>query len=189
MTDHAPTSSEIAETLRDNWVWFLILGIVLIIVGAFAIAAPLASSIAVTLVLAIALIVGGAAQAIQAFRVQSSGAFIWHLLVAIAAILGGIAIYIHPLIGTLALTLVIATVFLMQGIFQLLLALNLRRHKGWLWLLASGGVSILVAVMIFNGFPGSAAFVLGILAGISIAFNGWSYIAIALAAKDAEPAV
>ncbi|MCW2308353.1 HdeD family acid-resistance protein [Rhodobium gokarnense] len=189
MTDHVPSSTEITETLHDNWVWFLILGIVLIIVGVFAVAAPLASSIAVTLVLAIALIVGGAAQAIQAFRVQSSSAFIWHLLVAIAAILGGIAIYIHPLIGTLALTLVVAAVFLMQGIFQLLLGLNLRRNKGWLWIVGAGAVSILVALMIFTGFPASAVYVLGILAGVAIAFNGWSYVAIALAAKNVEPAI
>lgn len=185
MTNQGNPSSAITQSVRDNWVWFLILGIVLIIGGLFAIAAPLASSIAVALVLAIVLAVGGVVQIFQAFKVQSWSGFFWQLIVGLAALLGGIAVYAHPMVGTLALTLVVAIVFLVQGIFQLLLGLKLRPRDGWGWIIAAGVISLLAALMIFTRFPVSGTYVLGILAGISITFNGWSYIAIALAAKNA----
>jgi uncharacterized membrane protein HdeD (DUF308 family) len=40
--------------------------------------------------------------------------------------------------------------------------------------------------MIWLELPSSAAWALGLLAGISVLINGWSYIAIALAAKASK---
>jgi len=75
-----------------------------------------------------------------------------------------------------------------QGIFQILLGLTLRPRDGWGWIVTAGVISILAAIMIFTRFPISATYVLGLLAGFSIMFNGWSYVAIALAARKAKNA-
>ena len=97
--------------------------------------------------------------------------------------IGGIVIYTNPLAGTFALTLVIAAVFIAQGVSQLLLGLKLKPHQGWFWVVLAGLVSLLAGIMIWMELPSSAAWALGLIAGISVMFNGWSYIAIALAAR------
>jgi uncharacterized membrane protein HdeD (DUF308 family) len=173
----------ISQTVQEKWGWFMLLGIVFLIGGFFAIAMPLVSSIAVGIFLAAVLVVAGIFQIWQAFSVQSWTGFIWQLLIGIIMLLGGIAIYMSPATGSIALTLVIAAVFIAKGVFQIVLGFRLRPHDGWGWILAAGIVALLVGVMILSQYPFSGLWVPGTLAGISLLFTGWSYIALGLAAK------
>ncbi len=180
------TTPSITEVVQQKWYWFLILGVILVIGGMVAISLPLATSIAVALIIAAVLVVGGAFQIWQAFSVKGWGGFLWQFVTGLIAIIGGVAIYTNPMVGTLALTLVIAAVFIAQGVSQLLLGMRLKPHDGWGWVVASGVISIIAGGCIWFEFPSSAVWALGLLTGISIAFNGWSYIAIALAARSAR---
>ncbi|MBD8890369.1 HdeD family acid-resistance protein [Roseibium litorale] len=183
MADTSSSMRDIRQRIVDNWGWFLALGICLLIGGMILIAAPLASSIAITLLMAAVLLVGGLVQIYQALTSKSGGRHLWSLITGIIAVIGAIVIYTNPLAGTFALTLVIAAVFIAQGISQLLLGFQLKPHQGWLWVVTAGAVSLLAGVMIWMELPDSAAWALGLVAGISVMFNGWSYIAIALAAR------
>ncbi|MFN4011943.1 MAG: HdeD family acid-resistance protein [Pannonibacter sp.] len=173
----------IAARVRENWGWFVALGAILVLGGLVIIAAPLAASIAVTLLIAAVLVIGGAIQIYQSFKVQGWAGFLWSLITGIIALAGGIIIYTNPLAGTLALTLVVAAVFVAQGLSQIVFALRLRPHSGWIWVLIAGVVSLAAGGMIWAELPDSADWALGLMAGISILFNGWSYIAIGLAAR------
>ncbi|MEP3275852.1 MAG: HdeD family acid-resistance protein [Stappiaceae bacterium] len=176
-------AQSITQSVQENWGWFLGLGILLLLIGMFAIAAPLASTLAVTIVLAAALVIGGIFQIIHAFKVQKWSGFIWQLIVGLIAVVGGIIIYTNPVAGALTLTLLVAAIFFVQGISQVILGFRIRPHDGWGWMLASGVISAVAGLAIWGEFPISGAWALGMLAGIAILFNGWSYIAIALAAK------
>lgn len=187
MSEAVQAMEDMRRKIQDNWGWFLALGIALVIGGLILIAAPLATSIAVTILIAAVLFVGGLVQIYNAFKTQGSGSFLWNLITGLIAVIGGIVIYVNPLAGTFALTLVIAAIFIAQGISQILLALKLKPHEGWVWVLIAGLVSLAAGVMIWLELPSSAAWALGLLAGISILLNGWSYIAIALAAKASKP--
>lgn len=173
-----------ADRLRANWGWLLALGAVLVIGGLILIAAPLASSIAITLLIAAVLVIGGLVQIYHAFKSQGWSGFLWDLVTGIIAVVGGIVIYTHPLAGTLALTLVVAAVFLAQGVSQLVFGYRLRPTRGWGWIVAAGVISIAAGLMIWFEFPASAGWALGLIAGLSVTFNGWSYIAIALAVRQ-----
>lgn len=188
MASHSSASmrggtDSITQAVRDKWMWFLVLGIVLIIGGLIAIMLPMATSIAVALIIAAVLIIGGVVEVWHAFSVQGWGGFLWQLITGLIAVVGGIAIYANPVFGALALTLVVAAVFIAQGASQLILGFRIKPHDGWGWIVAGGVISILAGLMIWSEFPFSGTWALGLLAGISITFNGWSYIAIALAAK------
>jgi len=187
MSDAVQAMEDMRRKIQDNWGWFLALGIALVIGGLILIAAPLATSIAVTILIAAVLFVGGLVQIYNAFKTQGSGSFLWNLITGLIAVIGGIVIYVNPLAGTFALTLVIAAIFIAQGISQVLLAFKLKPHEGWVWVLIAGLVSLAAGVMIWLELPSSAAWALGLLAGISVLLNGWSYIAIALAAKASKP--
>ena len=177
------TYKSISQTVQEKWGWFMLLGVVFLIGGVFAIAMPLVSSIAVGIFLAAVLIVAGIFQVFQAFSVQSWTGFIWQLLIGIIMLLGGIAIYMSPATGSIALTLVIAAVFIAKGVFQIVLGFRLRPQDGWGWILTAGIIALAAGIMIVSNYPFSGLWVPGTLAGISLIFTGWSYIALGLAAK------
>ena len=171
------------ESMRKHWGWFLALGVVFVIGGMLAIFAPLVSSLAVTLVVAIVLGWVGLMQVIQAFSVKSWGGFIWQLIIGLIILIGGIWTYVNPVVGALTLTIVVAAVFLAKGVFQVILGFQMRPHSGWGWLIASGVLAIIVGLMIWMNWPFSGTWVLGTLAGISLIFTGWSYIMISMVAR------
>jgi uncharacterized membrane protein HdeD (DUF308 family) len=59
----------------------------------------------------------------------------------------------------------------------------------WGWMLASGIVDLVLAVMILAGLPSSAAWAIGLLVGINMLFGGTSMIAMALHARSSAPPV
>lgn len=177
------SAPSVTETVRAKWGWFLALGIALVLGGTLMIALPLASSVAVTVIIALVFAVGGALQIWHAFSVKGWSGFLWNVAIGLVALIGGIAVYTNPLVGTFTLTLVVAAILLAQGVTQILLALKVRPHDGWGWVLAAGIVSLLAGLCIWLEFPTSALWALGVLGGVAVLTNGWSYIAIALAAR------
>lgn len=183
MTDRTMTPMSLSDSVRAHWGWMLALGILFIIGGFFAFISPFIASLVVTTIVAVVLVIAGIAQIIQAWRMRSWGGFLWQLVVGIVLLIGGIAIYLNPVAGTAALTLFAAAMFLAKGVFQLVLGFRLRPHDGWGWIVASGVIAVIVGLLIYIQWPLSTLYALGTLAGISLAFTGWSYVAIALAAR------
>ena len=83
---YAPALSASREAVRRGWTWFLVLGILWVVLGALAIIAPLAAALAIQTLIGVLLLVGGIAQIVQAFRSRGWGAFGWHLLSALAEV-------------------------------------------------------------------------------------------------------
>ena len=183
MTDRMMTPMSLSESVRANWGWMLALGILFIVGGVFAFASPFLASLVVTTIVAFVIVVAGIAQIVQAWRMKSWGGFIWQLIIGIILVVGGLAIYANPVAGTVTLTLFAAAMFLAKGVFQIVLGFQLRPHDGWGWIVASGVIAALVGVLIYAQWPMSSLYALGTLAGISLAFTGWSYVMIALAAR------
>ncbi len=171
------------SNLREHWGWFLALGIIFILGGIFAIAAPFVAGLTVTIIFSIVLVWLGIMQIIQAFSTKSWSGFIWELLIGVILLVGGIATWIDPVVGALSLTLVVGAVFLVKGIFQVILGFQMRPHGGWGWVLVAGILSAIVGLIILLQWPISTSYALGYLAGISLIFSGWSYVMMSLAAR------
>ena len=185
MTDMSTNPLNAIEQVKKNWGWFLFLGIIFVIGGIFAIATPLVATLAVTIVVGISLAFVGVFQIIQAWSIRSWGGFIWQLIIGIIAVVGGIYMWWNPIPGAIALTIVMAAVFLAKGLMQVILGFQLRPHQGWGWMLVSGILSIIIGVLIWSEFPDSSAFAVGTLAGIALIFSGWTYIMIAMMSRRA----
>ncbi|MGI9241059.1 MAG: HdeD family acid-resistance protein, partial [Verrucomicrobiales bacterium] len=74
-------------------------------------------------------------------------------------------------------------------------AFSLKPEKGWGWLLASGVITLLLAIMIGRQWPVSGGWAIGTLFGINILFSGWAMIftggtvrSLAKEAKEAKAA-
>jgi uncharacterized membrane protein HdeD (DUF308 family) len=182
MTNMSMTMPAMTQ-VREHWGWFLALGIVFIIGGIFAIAAPVIASVTVALVVGWSFIVVGAVQVFQAWSMRSWGGFIWQLIIGLVVLVGGIAMLINPIVAAVTLTLLIGAMFLAKGVMQIIFALRYRPHTGWGWILAAGILAIVVALMIITSWPFSGLWVPGTLAGISLIFSGWSYVMIAMAGR------
>ncbi len=183
MTDHAVTTISVSDAVRSSWGWFLALGIVFILGGLCAFLAPFMASLLVTGIVAAALVIIGAFQVFQAWGIKSWAGFLWQLVIGLVMLIGGITIYFDPLAGAFALTLFVAASFLAKGIFQIMLGFRIRPHDAWGWMVAAGVIAIAVGVMILMDYPFSGIYALGLLAGISLMFTGWAYVALALAAR------
>jgi uncharacterized membrane protein HdeD (DUF308 family) len=59
----------------------------------------------------------------------------------------------------------------------------------WGWFLASGIADLIIAGIVFAGLPGTAAWALGLLIGIDLAFGGTALIMVALTAHRHVPPV
>ena len=75
----------------------------------------------------------------------------------------------------------LAVLFIAEGIFEVIMAVRVRPHDGWGFLLLSGIAALAVGLLIAIDLPGSAVWALGLLVGINLLFSGWSYVFLALA--------
>jgi uncharacterized membrane protein HdeD (DUF308 family) len=55
-------------------------------------------------------------------------------------------------------------------------AFQLRPVRGWGWALASAVASIVLGLIVFSGWPGTALWVLGLMVGIDLLFYGWALL-------------
>jgi uncharacterized membrane protein HdeD (DUF308 family) len=183
MSSITPSPQAMAESIRSNSGWFLALGVIFIVGGVFAIATPFIATLLVSVFIGVVLAIVGIMQIVQAWSMRSWGGFLWQIIMGLVILAGGIATYISPDLAALWLTLFVAGVFLAKGALQILLGLQTRPHEGSGWIVFAGGISILVGLMILLQWPLSAVYALGVLAGISFIFTGWSYVMLALAAR------
>lgn len=172
-----------AMEIREHSGWFIALGILFIIGGAFAIAMPLLGTLVATLAIGWSFIIIGAVQVYHSWSARGWGGFVWHLLIGLVIFVGGLWTIINPVAGALSLTLVIGAVFIAQGVMQIILSFQYRPRDGWVWFLISGILAIVLGFLIVNGWPDSSGWVLGTLAGISLIFSGWSDVMIAMASR------
>jgi uncharacterized membrane protein HdeD (DUF308 family) len=185
-----PSQEEIAKQTRaaihKHRTLFLIQGIVMVILGIFAILAPVVAGLAATIFVGWLFIIGGIIRLVATFQSRSAPGFWWSILIGVLAVVVGFIIVANPLKGILTLTMALAILFLVEGIFQIVAAIEYRKAlaASWGWLIFSGIVDIALAVLIYAGWPGTAEWAIGLLVGINLLFAGIALTMTALAAKE-----
>ncbi len=186
ISDFDARIAETKQLVTDKWGWFLALGIVFIVAGLAAIAFPFVSGIAAKVVLGWLFLIGGVMMIVHAFQAPAWSGFLWEVLIGLLYVVVGGYLAFFPIAGLLTLTVVIAALFIAEGIFESIMAFRVRPHDGWIWLLLSGIAALAVGVIIAMGLPESAVWALGLLVGINLLFSGWSYVFLALAGRRAH---
>jgi uncharacterized membrane protein HdeD (DUF308 family) len=80
---------------------------------------------------------------------------------------------------------VLIAFFLIEGITSIMYAIEHRRELSgrWGWMLASGIITLILALLIWARLPSTAAWAIGLLVGIDLVFGGVALIGMALAAR------
>lgn len=170
--------------IQKHWGWFLVLGILLIVGGVAAIAFPILSSVGAVIVLGIILIVSGIFTIVGAFWAGKWSAFLLQILIGILYLIAGIVMDDMPLQSMEVLSLFMAAFFIVAGVFRVVVALAERFPK-WGWALLNGVVTLLVGLIILESYPISALWAIGVLVGVELLFNGWTWVMLSLALRDA----
>ena len=164
--------------------WFIAAGILLIIIGMAAITLPFVAAITIETVVGWILVISGVVQIIHSFRALSTGKCILRLLSGILYLAIGIIFLVYPLQGLLTLTLLLAILFMFEGLMKIIVSLQIRPLTNWGWLLASGIAALVIAGIIWAGWPGTAAWVIGLLVGINLIFGGWTMLMLSASSGD-----
>ena len=168
-----------ASTVSILW------GVLLVILGVMAIGAPFLAAVAVNAVIAWLIIVAGIVHLVLAFHAHGAGSAIWRVLVGLAYLAFGGYMIVHPVLGVASLTLVLAALFVIEGVLNLMLYARMRRLHGSSWVLIDGIITLLVGLMIYMQWPSSSVWAIGILVGVSLMISGATRIGMTLALRRA----
>ena len=178
-----PEQPQISDALARNWVWLIVLAIVLIAGGTLAILAPFVTGLVVTTWVGIAFLASGVVQVIQCLQAKGWKGMAMHVLSGLLYIGGGVVLLFDPLAGLIALSLIVVVTLIASGLLRAYAAWQIRPDDGWGWIMASGILAVVAGIMIWASFPGSALWLLGLIAGISFIGEGWTLLFIGLAAR------
>lgn len=183
---HVPPAGRTRSALGRGW--SIAFGVLLLVGGVLAVAFPFLSSIAVTIYIGWLLIVAGIFRIVTAFAYGDAADRLWSSLLGLVLLVGGGLVVYDPLAGALTLTALLAAVFVIEGLVEVVAAIRGRGWGGWGWTLASGVVALAAGLLIALQLPTSALWAVGVIAGIRFMFSGIRYLSEVGARRPDRPA-
>lgn len=169
---------------RKDWGWYVALGILLILVGIYAIWAEGAATLASVFALGIVLLIAGIGQLVAAFMARGAGHMILMLLVGVLDIIVGLMLLEHPIGGALVVTLLLAALLVFGGVFRFISALWLQ-FPNYGWVAAGGVLSTILGILLWAQWPFSAIWFIGFVVGLNFIFAGITWTALGFKLKAA----
>lgn len=173
------------EMVRQASTWSIVWGVLLTIFGMLAIGSPFLAAVAVTVVIAWIIALAGIVHLILAFHVHRAEGLIWKLLVGLAYLFLGPYLIMHPELGVASVTSVLATLFLIEGILDVVLFFKMRSMRGSSWVLVDGILTLLLGLLIYLQWPSNSVWAMGILVGVSMIISGVTRVLLTLAVRKA----
>ncbi len=179
------TQDQMLAVYRKNWVWFLTFGILIEILGLYALLALTATTLISVMLIGVLLIIGGIIVIIGALTSwrHQIGSFLLHLLLGILYVAAGTILIKHPVVGSISITFILGIFFTIIGIFRLIDSLTFR-YVHWGWVFLNGIISLLLGILIMTSWPVSGLYIIGLFVGIDLVFCGWAYIMGAIGARN-----
>jgi len=169
--------------IKQGSKWGILWGVLLIICGMIAIGEPFLAAIAVATFIGWLLIFVGVVHVVLAFHAHTGTSLGWKLLVGVAYIFIGGYLLFRPLAGVATLTLMLAFLFLVEGVLDFMLWWKSRTLDGALWILVDSVITLVLGGMIYVHWPTSSVWAIGTLVGISMIISGVTRIMLSLAVR------
>jgi uncharacterized membrane protein HdeD (DUF308 family) len=175
--------TEEANSIRKNWGWFLALGIVQIVAGMLAVSFAFSATVASVVTLGVLLLVAAGAQLGAAVWARDWSGFFLFLLVGVLYAVAGFFTLQQPILAAESLTLMLAAAFVVGGVFRIIIAL-VERFPAWGWVLCNGVVTVLLGIAIWQHWPESGLWVLGLFVGVELVVNGLTWLILAVGVRS-----
>jgi uncharacterized membrane protein HdeD (DUF308 family) len=157
--------------------------VLFVLFGILAIAEPFMAAVALNTFVAWVLIFVGILHIVAGFQGHGGTNLAWKLLIGAAYIFFGGYLLLHPVIGVASLTLLLAILFLVEGVLDLILWWKMRSLQGSFWILLDGIVTLILGGMIYVHWPSSSVWALGTLLGVGFIMSGVTRIMMSMAVR------
>lgn len=171
------------EDIRNNWGWFLALGVLLVVLGFAVMSSAYFATVFSVIVFGVLLLCAGVVQIVQAFLARQWKGLFLSLLLGVLYLVVGFLCVSRPTVTAVNLTLWIAALCFVIGLFRMLTSLLLRFDQ-WGWVFFNGLVTFILGVLIYSDWPLSGLWVIGLFIGIDLVLSGWSWILLSITAKS-----
>lgn len=163
----------------------VIYGGLLLILGLGALVLPMLATLTATLAFGGVLVASGAVGLITLIVDWRAKGFVWRLLWAVIATLGGVCIVWHPWEGAYTLTLVLGAILAAQGLVSLVHALTHRDSPGcpWGWMALGGVITAFLGGLLVWALPHAGMVVPGLFLAVGLLSFGISVIGVGLSRK------
>ena len=176
-------------THQHSRIWYILGGILSIFIGFYAMGRPGLATLAVTQVVGIIALASGIVLFFAAVFGKARQHRLYDFFSAALRIVVCLLLVANVLKGVLLLTLVLGSIFVIEGIYGLVLGLKLRgKNPAWGWVVFNGLAALVLGIMLIAQFPGSAIWAIGLLFGINCIFTGATLIAYGTALPKAQEA-
>jgi len=166
------------EEVRKSWGWFLVFGILLMILGAACVGKAQTATTFSILALGWVLAISAVVWLVSSFYAWSSSGFFVYLLNAIIRGVTGYLLIRHPDAGAEGVTMLLAALFIVGGLFRAAGA-SVIQFPRWGWTVFAGLVSVALGVYLVATWSTSSTFFVGIAIGIDLIFDGAALIGFA----------
>ena len=169
---------------RKQQKWPVLEGTLFILAGILAVIMPNVTALAIEVLIGALLTLLGGWRLWQGFQFEPgrierrfSGAI---LLAA------GLGMLIWPEAGLRVIVGVIGVLVLIEGVFEILLALGMRPLRIWLLFITAGILNLIIGIAIFVAFPEVGVIYISIALGLSLILYGATTLAMAWHVKKAS---
>ena len=170
----------IVEYLQKHWKLFFAEGVFFVILGTLAIIVPHVFTLGIIIFLGWLLLIGGTIKIIRAVSIINMPGFsLWFALGLIQTAIGYFLVT-EPAQGSQTITLLLTILFAIEGLANIFLALMMRPLPQWGWVFFNGITALVLAIVVWMGWPQTGLWVLGLLLGINMVFLGWLLIKLSL---------
>jgi uncharacterized membrane protein HdeD (DUF308 family) len=156
-----------------------IMGVLMIVFGILAIATPAVAGKAVVMIIGAVLLLVGIVQIVSGLRTEGWSSKLPPLILGIIAAICGLGLLGEPWIGMKFIALMLAIFFVMEGIWKIIASFSYRPASGWVLMLASGVIALVLGVLIWQQWPVSGLWAVGILVGVDLLSTGISMVVLA----------
>lgn len=174
---------DIAEA-KKNWGWFFALGILLVLLGIGVAGSAYYATIFSIFIFGLFLLGAGAIQIVTAFMARKWSGLFLSLLLGVLYLVIGFLCLTKPTAAAVSITLWIAALCLIAGLFRMITSLLLQFDQ-WGWVFFNGVVTFLLGLIIYADWPVSGLWVIGTFIGVDLILSGWTWIVLSLTAKNA----
>lgn len=177
MLDNNPYN-DLIQKFQANRIWFLILGILLVIGGLFALTYTIIATLVAMYFIGGFIMAAGFIQLGHSFYAkQTTGVFLLSVIWSVIYLVAGICLFVVPLESATYLALVLGVLLIAFGISRIIYGYQLRRMSGSSWFYLTAVINILFGIFIFCAWPFSGT-VFGIIMGVDLLMQGISFIMI-----------
>ena len=166
------------EQVRRSWGWFLVFGILLVMLGVVCVGKAQTATTFSILALGWVLVISGVFWLVNSFFAFNGHGFFLCLLSAIIRVATGYLLIRHPDAGAEAVTMLLAILFIVSGLFRAI-ASSVIQFPRWGWMTFAGLVSVALGIYLLMTWPTASIYFFGLAIGIDLIFDGTALVGFA----------